>query len=360
VILCGDFNDILDMNSPLIQLCTDPALQMVDILSTLHPTTSVLPTCDRGSTRIDFALISPDLVPTIRRCGYLPFRLYIDSDHRFLFLDFSTSVLFGDPSKLASIPTCGIRSKDPKAVTTYLEAKHRHLENNNFYARLDALMQSTEPQPDLAESLDSILLQASLHAGKKCKAIRREWWSTDLAKANEKVLLLNMAKAHATKNIPFDRVRSFRSQYIPSDYNPPSDILSIKRDLRQAQQERDIIRRESRSYRDKYLERQAEAAAIHGKQDKATILKEILRQEKAQTTWRKLSTLNPLRRSKGMTSVKVPASWPTDDAGFAAPIENPKTCRDWKTVDTPKDMLYYLMKRNKLHFGQAQGTPFTI
>jgi exonuclease III len=124
VILCGDFNDVLDMNSPLIQLCTDPALQMVDILSTLHPTTCELPTCDRGSTRINFALISPDLVPTIRSCGYLPFRLYINSDHRFLFLDFSTSVLFGDPSKLASVPTRDIRSKDPKAVTTYLEAKH--------------------------------------------------------------------------------------------------------------------------------------------------------------------------------------------------------------------------------------------
>jgi hypothetical protein len=90
ILLCGDFNDILDMKSPLIQLCTDPALQMVDILSTMHPTTSDLPTCDRGSTRIDFALISPDLVPTIRGCGFLPFRLYIDSDHRFLFLDLST------------------------------------------------------------------------------------------------------------------------------------------------------------------------------------------------------------------------------------------------------------------------------
>jgi hypothetical protein len=37
VILCGDFNEILNMQSPLIQLCTDPALQMVDIFSTLHP-----------------------------------------------------------------------------------------------------------------------------------------------------------------------------------------------------------------------------------------------------------------------------------------------------------------------------------
>ena len=160
VILCGDFNEVLDMNSPLIQLCTDPSLQMVDILSSLHPTTNDLPTCDRGSTRIDFALISPDLVPTIQSCGYLPFRLYINSDHRFFFLDLSTDALFGDPSKLATSPSRDIRAKDPKAVSTYLDAKHLHLVNNNFYERLQVLTQSVEPLPELAESLDKLLLQA--------------------------------------------------------------------------------------------------------------------------------------------------------------------------------------------------------
>jgi hypothetical protein len=141
---------------------------------------------------------------------------------------------------------------------------------------------------------------------------------------------------------------------------PPSDIISIKSELRVAQHERDTICRESRSFRDKYLERQADAEAIYWNKDKSDILKNILRQENAQSMWKKLLTLKPQRRSKGMTSVKVPASWPTHDAGFAVPIENPKTCSDWKTVDTPKEMLYYLMKRNQLHFGQAQGTPFTI
>jgi hypothetical protein len=120
IILCGDFNEILNMQSPLLQLCTDPALQMVDIFSTLHPSTDALPTCDRGSTRIDFALISPDLVPAVQRGGFLPFRLYINSDHRFFFLDFSTSALFGDPSKLASPSTRNVRAKDPVAVTTYI------------------------------------------------------------------------------------------------------------------------------------------------------------------------------------------------------------------------------------------------
>ena len=199
IILCGDFNEILTIDSELIRLCTDPSIQLVDILSTIHPHTSELPTCDRGSTRIDFALISPDLVPAVQRCGYMPFRQYIDSDHRFLFLDLSTDILLGDPSKLASLPMRDIRAKDPRAVTTYLEAKQSHLVNNNFYDRLGQLMQSSEPLPDLTESLDKLLLQASLHAGKQCKAIRREWWSTDLAKANEKVKAKPKGKAKNAK-----------------------------------------------------------------------------------------------------------------------------------------------------------------
>ena len=74
-----------------------------------------------------------------------------------------------------------------------------------------------------------------------------------------------MAKAYATKKIPFDYVMSFRRQHLDVAYVPPSDLILIKAALRKAQQARDSIRRESRSYRDKYLERQADAAAINKK-----------------------------------------------------------------------------------------------
>jgi hypothetical protein len=32
---------------------------------------------------------------------------------------------------------------------------------------------------------------------------------------------------------------------------------------------------------------------------------------------------------------------------------------DWKTVDLPEEITYYLLLQNRLHFGQAHGTPFT-
>ena len=42
------------------------------------------------------------------------------------------------------------------------------------------------------------------------------------------------------------------------------------------------------------------------------------------------------------------------------PAEDPKSCSEWTQVDIPSDVLRLLQSRNRLHFGQAHGTPFTI
>ncbi|KAI2507028.1 hypothetical protein MHU86_7413 [Fragilaria crotonensis] len=40
--------------------------------------------------------------------------------------------------------------------------------------------------------------------------------------------------------------------------------------------------------------------------------------------------------------------------------DDPKTCVQWTQVDIPSEIVRLLQERNRLHFGQAQGTPFTI
>jgi hypothetical protein len=51
-----------------------------------------------------------------------------------------------------------------------------------------------------------------------------------------------------------------------------------------------------------------------------------------------------------ITRVEIPSN-PSDD---------PKTCTQWKVVDVPSEVLEVLQKRNRIHFGQAHGTPFTV
>jgi hypothetical protein len=73
-------------------------------------------------------------------------------------------------------------------------------------------------------------------------------------------------------------------------------------------------------------------------------------------------------QNEGLTRLSVPRSWPTAHT----PIENiiglpnPKEIDDpdpqphlWKNVTKPDEIEYYLQIRNRFHFGQAQGTPFT-
>ncbi len=67
------------------------------------------------------------------------------------------------------------------------------------------------------------------------------------------------------------------------------------------------------------------------------------------------------KRSKGISSLQIPSSWPVTEDGFlSSTVENPKTCSSWKTVSTPSEIEFFLQMRNRQHFGQAQGTPFTV
>ncbi|KAI2496877.1 hypothetical protein MHU86_17624 [Fragilaria crotonensis] len=40
--------------------------------------------------------------------------------------------------------------------------------------------------------------------------------------------------------------------------------------------------------------------------------------------------------------------------------DDPKTCTQWTQVDIPSEIVRHLQERNRKHFGQAHGTPFTI
>ena len=77
--------------------------------------------------------------------------------------------------------------------------------------------------------------------------------------------------------------------------------------------------------------------------------------------WRRINSIQGNVRSKGISSLQVPRSWPVTEDGFREnDIENPKKCNDWKKVEAPKEIEFYLRMRNLKHFGQAQGTPFTV
>jgi hypothetical protein len=64
----------------------------------------------------------------------------------------------------------------------------------------------------------------------------------------------------------------------------------------------------------------------------------------------KIRYLRTPERQTGVSSIQVPV----------IPTENPKECKDWITVDAPNEVVEKLRDGNRVHFGQAQGTPFTV
>eukprot|EP00980_Cylindrotheca_fusiformis_P020498 scaffold7555_cov72-Cylindrotheca_fusiformis.AAC.3 len=370
LILMGNFNeDITDLHSNLQQLFQDPTLELIDVIGRSHPQTRKLSTYIRGTTRLDFVLISRDLLPAVRQCGYLPYHSHFRTDHRFAFVDFDLKTLFGSAStKLASHAFREFSSKDPKRVEQYLLAKFKFLKDANFFRRFNILTDPNTPDasPDheLAEKLDKLWVNAGLHAAQKCKKRRQEWWSIPLHKALEEKALLQthlsgLRTGHDMSEAIQARIAKFQLTLGPL----PPTIQETSQAIKSVQSQIKTIRAASKSVREQSLIEQARDATFTGCKSDAEIL-EMLRKKEAQADrWKKINFVQGHHHQSQFTNVEVPSSWPTTQAEFLNPdtvIENPKQCDSWRTIEDPDEMEFYIQMRNRLHFGQAQGTPFTI
>jgi hypothetical protein len=90
-------------------------------------------------------------------------------------------------------------------------------------------------------------------------------------------------------------------------------------------------------------------------------LRQINKQEEGRRTYR---ILDIMKRKSGdqptLDRLEIPQSWPDPltTVDSVQQLEDPKQCTQWQTVTDPVALEYYLLLRNRLYFGQAQGTPF--
>eukprot|EP00980_Cylindrotheca_fusiformis_P031495 scaffold26462_cov166-Cylindrotheca_fusiformis.AAC.1 len=314
----GDFNeDIGETNSNLHQLLQDANLQLIDIIARNHPHTQHLPTYIRGSTRLDFVLLSSDLIPAVKSCGYLPYHSHFRTDHRFAFVDFDKAELLGTAtSKLASHTFREFTSKDPKMVEKYLIEKHKILCDKNFFPRLQHLesldASSHETDHELAERLDTCWVEAGLAAAKKCKKRRKEWWSVPLHQAIEEKSLLqtHLSSLRTGKDLTASinsRIEKFQLEEVILPITIPETTAALKA----VQTRIKSIRATSKSVRDQSMIEQAREATHTGCKSDAEIL-EIIRKKEAQADrWRKINFAKGGHVQSQMTKVEVPNSWPT-------------------------------------------------
>jgi len=361
IIIGGDFNDtLLSPNSQLLKLANQ--LQLTDPWTKLHPGHENFSTYHRGTKRIDSMICSFSVISTIRSISYSPYHWLSTSDHRTIVIDFDAKALLGDTTNLLPSPLLrGIKSNDRQLVATFIEKWHDHLHENNVFTRIRNLETHATAQQE-AEALDAVIGQGGDSAEQQCRRKRSPLFTT------------RIAQLRALKSITHGNYLSLKQGYNHTELfqariSRHKIEFLLDTDLPSAYRQHKTIRNELRqvitAHRELRSKEQCiaiEKALESGKKDKAAIISNIKKQEARRHTWQ---TLRFVKQQQGTTQrvdrIDIPASWPEPNQSAQHPttLEDPKSCHTWRTIKKPEDIEYYLQLRNREHFGQAQGTPFT-
>jgi hypothetical protein len=114
---------------------------------------------------------------------------------------------------------------------------------------------------------------------------------------------------------------------------------------------------------------QAEQVSLErnlGNTNTAKIIDNIRKCEAKNEAYRMFKNIRGKNQKAGLTTVDIPTSWPPSSR-LDDPTKFLTDSKQWdqddkpfKTLDLPDEIAMYLKARNQRHFGQAQGTPFTV
>jgi len=350
-------------NSGMLKLMT--STNLIDPFLHLNPGLPTFNTYKRGTTRIDAIICSPTILPSIRSLGYAPFNWVTNSDHRAIFLDICSTGLFQESNEsmhTLSSAQRAIRSNDKQRTPLYIDKFYQHLESNNCSVQIANLLNTGATQLD-AEKLDSLIGQAGDSAEKSCKKRRPEFYSHALNSHRIKTSIalghLNNIRYHKNQDTSGFQARLSRAgidMMLPPDQKSAFDLyVSLKKSLAE-----DV--KNSADLREQQLQSAINAKYSPGSSGHNKRLKAIKKGEATRKAWK---TLKFLKTQSGATQtlnrIDIPQSWPA--RGEPIPpfieLEDPKKCTEWTHVTNPEDIDHYVRLRNRGHFGQAQGTPFT-
>jgi hypothetical protein len=310
-------------------------------------------TYSRGKKCLDYGLATHRVANAMLRCGYKSFNERFATDHRAYYFDFDNDALFGNMTqKLAPNTLRVLKSNNIKQVTQYIKLKYDHLMHRNAIRRSEQLSLRGNRHA-FNERLDADVVKTSLDAEMKTKRFREPAWSVALSKARLK-------KAILTKWLTMNRTGLNHSQILQHDMATQNVEMTLpeskehcKQQLRNVQAEIKTIVAESDLRRDQEREAQIqelEQSAITADKQHAKLLRRLMRNEKVKRVSEKIKAAREKGQRQGVTGIEIPRSPSTD----------PKTCTDWQTIDVPSEIVENLQRRNRQHFGQAQGTPFTV
>ena len=122
----------------------------------------------------------------------------------------------------------------------------------------------------------------------------------------------------------------------------PPALKAAKHQLKKAKKAVRKANKKAAELCKEYLEERAEAEALISGTSKSVILKRIIAAEENRQDYQYLAMLRGKCKSSGLQSLMIP-----------------KPGGQFETIHDPKEITEKLIERNKKHFNQAHGTPFT-
>ena len=352
LILVGDFNEALgDDADSMLSVLQD--LNLIEMMGARH--SYALPaTYSRGRKCLDYGFATENVCTALIACGYESFGCRFPSDHRAHFYDFDIRKLFGTMIQpLSKFEPRLLYSTNAKQVTSYLRRMHSIIQSCNAYARGDSL-ENQGNRHAFAERLDSDILQASLASERSIPKFHTPEWSKALVTARSKASLFQKMLSCLRHNKPFPQHLLDQFQKLCSECEVPHNKAACQYHFQEARQQVSEIVKDSFSQRDTEFRTKIAALESSGSpkdRSHANVLRQMIHAERKRQMFRKLKAMrNPEGYTSGITRIEVPVHENQD----------PKSCTEWKTIDIPSEVLLHLQHRNRRHFGQADGTPFTV
>ena len=362
-IIMGDWNEECKGSSTSQLICNEFGL--VDAFQRIYPDHRNFKTYNRGSRRIDFILTPTSIADKITNFVYEPFMYRLTGDHRGVYFDISEKVLFGNEQEKSYDPDGrSFSSKDPKAVTKYLQAVSNHLKHQNVYERVHELMKSEHPNHEEAERIDREITQACQHGATECRRRPLQYWSVELHELKRDLSVYCQLRRRRKKGLSSTALIA-RTSTLGLGISKDMTNETIDTKIKNLRKYVIDIHKKSKEKRDAYLLEQANISEDADDKMKAKALRLMrLRERQGRAYSRFAYHRNGGGRGSGINRLQVPQSWPkmeeyNEDNQYN--FEDPKKTQHWREINCPKEIEFSLRLRNQRHFGQAEseGTPFT-
>jgi hypothetical protein len=345
VILMWDANERMDHHtSKLIRFMTK---------TSLAPCHINLPraTYARGSSCIDFIMATPGAREAITAAGYTSFYHGIwHSDHRGVFIDFSSSLLFhGTTPDIAHRPGRQVKSQNKKQVFRFIKALEKAGRLPQLLSDIEQLSSQPSWNTDDHKALEEIDIQFTkylLQAEAECSLPHQADWHPQL---HHSYLILRywkiklagkMNHIHIDKQLHTTAEKLRQLNIDPNQNNANRSILS---QLKIAKKNLQIQRSTAIDKRQQHLSFRQEVLVLEGKKDRKAAVATIQRAERRARCFRKFHTYTRQPRSPH---------------GLAYVIKT-NAKGEQNRIQQPDELQETLFERNRLHFAQADGTPFT-